>query len=56
VCACGCFLLVGVAGAVAFCISKGLWIPAVIILVAAGIAGWFGAKYSNWRPTPRSKS
>jgi hypothetical protein len=43
-CACGCFLLAGLAGALLFCIVHGLWLMAAGVVALAALIGWLGAK------------
>ena len=43
-CACGCFLLAGLAAALVFCIMHGLWIMAAGVVSLAVLAGWLTAK------------
>jgi hypothetical protein len=43
-CACGCFLVLGFAAALAFCIMHRLWIPAAGVVTLAGLVGWLAAK------------
>jgi len=43
-CACGCLLIIGLAGAMAFCIMHALWLPAVGVVALACLVGWLGYK------------
>jgi membrane protein implicated in regulation of membrane protease activity len=52
-CACGCLLLLVVAGGIAWAILHGLWFAAVLILAVTLAVGWFGRKTFQ-RPKPPS--
>jgi hypothetical protein len=43
-CPCGCFLLAGVAAALAYCVIHGLWLPAAGVVGLAALIGFLGAK------------
>ena len=43
-CACGCLLILGLAGALAFCIMHGLWIVAAGVVALGALVGWLGFK------------
>ncbi len=43
-CACGCFLLVAIGGALGYCVMHGLWLPAAGILALTAVLAWFGRK------------
>jgi hypothetical protein len=48
-CACGCFVLVAVIGALVYSVMHGLWLAAVAVLLFAVIVGWFGKKAAGAR-------
>jgi hypothetical protein len=48
-CACGCFLIVGVAAGIAYCVIHALWLPAGLIVAAAALTGWFAKKAAGAR-------
>jgi hypothetical protein len=39
-CACGCFVLVAVIAAVVYAVTHGLWLAAIVVVLAAGLIGW----------------
>jgi hypothetical protein len=43
-CACGCFLLLAIAGALVYTIMHGLWLAAAGVIVFTAAVGWFGRK------------
>jgi hypothetical protein len=43
-CACGCLLALGLAGAMTFFIIHALWLPAGAVLAVGILIGWLGAK------------
>jgi len=43
-CACGCFLVVGLGAALVYCVLHGLWIAAAAVVAVACLVGWLGAK------------
>lgn len=43
-CACGCFLLAGLAAAFAFFVLRHLFLPAAGVVALAALIGWLGAK------------
>ncbi len=43
-CACGCFLVAGLAAAFVFCVMHGLWLLAGGVVAVAALVGWLGAK------------
>jgi hypothetical protein len=43
-CACGCILVLGLIGALAYCVMHGLWIAAAGVVVLGCVVGWLGAK------------
>lgn len=43
-CACGCFLLVGVVAALVYCVMHGLWLLGLAVIVVAGVLGWLAKK------------
>jgi len=44
VCACGCFLLAAIVGALVYAAMHGLWLLALAVLVVAALTGWFSRK------------
>jgi hypothetical protein len=43
--ACGCFFVIaGILAGLAYCVSQGLWIPAIAIFAAAVLLGWLTKK------------
>jgi hypothetical protein len=43
-CACGCILVLGLAGALVYCFLHGLWIMAAVVVAVGCLIGWLGAK------------
>lgn len=43
-CACGCFLVVALVAALAFCIMHQMWLPAAGVVALGCLVGWLGAK------------
>lgn len=43
-CACGCLVVLGLAGALAYCIMHQMWIAAAGVVIAGGVMGWLGVK------------
>ncbi|HEY3839531.1 MAG TPA: hypothetical protein VGL72_23330 [Bryobacteraceae bacterium] len=50
-CACGCLLALGLAGAIAYFILHALWWPAGAVLAVGILVGWLGAKAMQ-KPKP----
>ncbi len=49
-CACGCFLLAGLTGALVFSVMHGLWLMAAGVVAVAALVGWLGAKAMKKSP------
>ncbi len=43
-CACGCFLIVGIAFGLVYLAIHALWLPFVAVVIFAALIGWFGRK------------
>jgi hypothetical protein len=43
-CACGCFLVAAIVGALVYCVMHGLWLAAAGVVVFAAAIAWFGRK------------
>lgn len=43
-CACGCFLVLALGAALAFCILHSLWLPAAGVIAIGALIGWLGFK------------
>ena len=52
-CACGCFLLIGIAAALAYCIIHGLWLTLGAIVVFSAVLGWLGNKARQKSPSAK---
>lgn len=52
-CACGCFLLLAVFGALVYTVMHGLWLLAIAVLLFTALAGWFGKKAAGSRNKPK---
>ena len=53
-CACGCLLVLGLAGALAFCIMHGLFVAAAGVVAVGCLVGWLG--YKAMRDKPQGKT
>jgi membrane protein implicated in regulation of membrane protease activity len=51
-CACGCFLLVAIAGALVYCVMHGLWLAAAGVVALTVAIAWFGRKAMQARSNP----
>jgi hypothetical protein len=51
-CACGCFLVLIVVGALFYSVMHGLWLAATAVVLFAAIVGWFGRKAAGARKGP----
>jgi len=43
-CACGCLLVLGLGGALAYFVMHALWLPAIAVVAVGALVGWLGAK------------
>jgi membrane protein implicated in regulation of membrane protease activity len=43
-CACGCFLLAAIVGALVYCVMHGLWLAAAGVIALTAAIAWFGRK------------
>ena len=43
-CACGCFLLLAITGALVYCVMHALWLAAAAVLALTAAIAWFGQK------------